>query len=113
MGFFDRLLGWNNSNSIKIVHDNNTTQHVSKYLDYYSIIINSNINFHDEFDGYTIAHEFGHILGFPDCYIEYWDDKKESFVYFSLDQSDFMCAYANKASDKRIEELVKKYSELL
>ncbi len=40
-----------------------------------------------------IAHEIGHIFGFPDCYFEAWDKEKEAFLYLELDPmgKNLMC----------------------
>jgi hypothetical protein len=42
----------------------------------------------------AVAHEFGHILGFPDCYIEFFDQKRRELVYYELskENSNLMCS---------------------
>lgn len=57
----------------------------------------------------VMRHEFGHVLGFPDCYTEFWDDSVESFVYYSLDPSDAMCALSGSYLDRHRDALVKGY----
>ena len=40
----------------------------------------------------VLAHEFGHVLGFPDCYIEFFDDSKNELVYYEISQkNNIMC----------------------
>ena len=40
----------------------------------------------------VLAHEFGHVLGFPDCYIEFFDDTKNELVYYEISQkNNIMC----------------------
>ncbi|MCP4911842.1 MAG: hypothetical protein GY909_01890 [Oligoflexia bacterium] len=39
------------------------------------------------------AHEVGHLLGFPDCYVEFYDSKNKEIIYYSLDNPE---AGANK-----------------
>jgi hypothetical protein len=41
----------------------------------------------------VFAHELGHVLGFPDCYIEYFDTTKKELVYYEIaDKStNIMC----------------------
>lgn len=41
-----------------------------------------------------LAHEFGHVLGFMDCYIEFFDDTKKELVYYeaSKDSNNIMCS---------------------
>ena len=41
---------------------------------------------------WTIRHEFGHLLGFTDCYVEFYDDSKDAIVNYQLDVTDIMCS---------------------
>jgi hypothetical protein len=41
---------------------------------------------------WTIRHEFGHLLGFPDCYVEFYDEGLKAIVNYQLDTSDLMCS---------------------
>ena len=42
----------------------------------------------------VLAHEFGHVLGFPDCYIEFFDESKKELVYYEISQknTNIMCS---------------------
>jgi hypothetical protein len=49
----------------------------------------------DDFTAKRIAaHEFGHILGFPDCYIEFFDTNPSTLVYYELsnENKNIMCS---------------------
>jgi hypothetical protein len=48
----------------------------------------------------TMTHEFGHVIGFPDCYVEFWDVERESFVFYSLEPEDRMCALSGGTLDR-------------
>jgi hypothetical protein len=56
------------------------------------------------------AHEFGHILGFPDCYIEFYDIQNKELVYFELsnDNKNIMCSLKNgvMVQDSYIEQIM-------
>jgi hypothetical protein len=41
-----------------------------------------------------LAHEFGHVLGFPDCYTEFYDGQNKDLIYYEIDRDDtnIMCA---------------------
>lgn len=45
----------------------------------------------------VLAHEFGHVLGFPDCYIEFFDDTKKELVYYEIskENTNIMCSLKN------------------
>jgi hypothetical protein len=57
----------------------------------------------------TMRHEFGHVLGFADCYTEFWDEEKESFIYYTLDPSDAMCALSGGYFDRHRDALLAGY----
>lgn len=42
----------------------------------------------------VLAHEFGHVLGFPDCYIEFFDNQKKDLIYYEMGKEDtnIMCS---------------------
>ena len=41
-----------------------------------------------------LAHEFGHVLGFPDCYTEFFDNQTKELVYYEISKEDtnIMCS---------------------
>ncbi|MBC7427666.1 MAG: hypothetical protein H7336_03580 [Bacteriovorax sp.] len=45
----------------------------------------------------VIAHEFGHVLGFPDCYTEFYDTEKKSLIYYEIskENTNIMCSMKN------------------
>ena len=47
----------------------------------------------------TLNHEMGHVLGFPDCYHEFYDKKTQEIIYYSLDQKaeNLMCTMSSEA----------------
>ncbi len=51
----------------------------------------------------VLAHEFGHVLGFPDCYIEFFDNSKKELVYYEISQknTNIMCSLK---SDVRVPD---------
>jgi len=61
----------------------------------------------------VIAHEMGHILGYPDCYFEAWDKEKEAFLYLDLDPmgNNLMCNINEKAviPDQYFDQLIHSY----
>ncbi len=58
----------------------------------------------------TMIHEFGHILGFPDCYVEFWSEAEHAFVFYTLDPSNRMCALSGKTLQSHFESLKENYS---
>lgn len=60
----------------------------------------------------VLAHEFGHVLGFPDCYVEFFDEKEKEVIYYEQSTTDtnIMCSVKNgvKASTDYLRQLREK-----
>lgn len=59
---------------------------------------------------WTIRHEFGHVLGFPDCYIEFYDDTNRVMVNYQIDTSNLMCSRQGHLKQTHFDELKKNYA---
>src|SRR5439155_5532825 len=62
---------------------------------------------------WTIRHEYGHVLGFPDCYHEFYDVEEEVFVSYQLDVTNLMCSRRGKLKETHYNELKKAYFKQL
>lgn len=49
---------------------------------------------------WTIRHEFGHTLGFPDCYVEFYDAREKAMINYQIDTTDLMCSRAGKLKER-------------
>lgn len=58
---------------------------------------------------WTIRHEFGHVMGFPDCYIEFFDDQLDAIVGYQMDINDIMCSRRGHLRDRHVLELKRVY----
>ncbi len=60
----------------------------------------------------VIGHEFGHVLGFPDCYSEIFDQKKNELVYFEHQKNEYnlMCSIKNfaRVPQSYIQQLIER-----
>jgi hypothetical protein len=58
---------------------------------------------------WTIRHEYGHVIGFPDCYHEFYDEEQEAFVSYQLDVTNLMCSRRGHIQQMHFDELKKAY----
>ncbi len=58
---------------------------------------------------WTIRHEFGHVLGFPDCYVEFYDNNLKAMVNYQIDTANMMCSRAGKMQEVHYTEMKKNY----
>ena len=66
----------------------------------------------DEFDSqWTLRHEFGHVLGLPDCYHEFYDTKIEAYVNYQIDVTDLMCSRSGNMNERIFQELKRTYKK--
>ncbi|MBA2406248.1 MAG: hypothetical protein H0V66_15840, partial [Bdellovibrionales bacterium] len=73
------------------------------------IVMDSNQPIEEYESQWTIRHEFGHVLGLPDCYHEFYDTNLEAYVNYQLDITDLMCSRAGNMKERIYTELKKAY----
>lgn len=62
-----------------------------------------------KFSKHVIAHEYGHVLGFPDCYLEFYDPNEKAVIYYALSSEDIMCSANGKVLPYHVEQLRNTY----
>lgn len=58
---------------------------------------------------WTLRHEYGHILGFPDCYHEFYDADQKAIVNYQLDTTDLMCSRRGVLKQNHYDEMKRVY----
>lgn len=62
---------------------------------------------------WTIRHEYGHVLGFVDCYLEFYDVNEKAIIYYEIDIDNLMCSRHGKLQTTHIEGLKNAYKKNL
>ena len=75
------------------------------------IVMDSNQPIEEYESQWTIRHEFGHVLGLPDCYHEFYDTKLDAYVNYQLDTTDLMCSRAGNMKERIYMELKSAYEQ--
>lgn len=89
---FKPVLTSENGQGVVVLEDSQGgLSHVSD-LRPWTIVLQGNLPFDQRLK--VMAHELGHVLGFPDCYNEFVDSKTGELIYFELDQErkNLMCS---------------------
>lgn len=73
------------------------------------IVMDSNQPIEEYESQWTIRHEFGHVIGLPDCYHEFYDEGINAFVNYQLDIKDLMCSRAGDMNERIAVELQRVY----
>ncbi|RZA06512.1 MAG: hypothetical protein EOP11_10205 [Proteobacteria bacterium] len=64
-----------------------------------------------EYDAqWTIRHEFGHVLGLPDCYVEFYVPERKVIVNYQIDIDNIMCSRRGHVKQENVSELQKAYA---
>jgi hypothetical protein len=74
-----------------------------------TIVMDENMPVEEYSSKWTIRHEFGHVLGFPDCYHEFYDDSIKAYVNYQLDVTDLMCSRAGDINQRLFDEMRRMY----
>jgi hypothetical protein len=65
-----------------------------------------------EYDAqWTIRHEYGHILGFPDCYVEFYESERNVIVNYQFDVDNLMCSRRGHIQETHVNELKRAYGK--
>jgi hypothetical protein len=63
-----------------------------------------------EYDAqWTIRHEFGHVLGLPDCYVEFYERERNVIVNYQIDVENIMCSRQGRMKEENFLELMRAY----
>lgn len=73
------------------------------------IVMDENSALDDYGNQWTIRHEYGHVLGFPDCYLEFFDEGIDAMVSYQLDITDIMCSRAGDLRPHHYDRLKAAY----
>lgn len=92
----------------RLIFEAGVTPHVNA-LGGNEIVMDSNQPIEEYESQWTIRHEFGHVLGLPDCYHEFYDTGLEAYVNYQLDITDLMCSRAGNMNERIYHELKKAY----
>ncbi len=74
-----------------------------------AIVMDERSDMQDPENQIMLAHEYGHALGFPDCYIEFYDEDEEAIINYQLDVENIMCSLNGAVNTRHFEELRKAY----
>ena len=96
------------TNAIELVWRPGSTPHVP-YLGSNQIIMDANTSVHEWEVQWTLKHEFGHNLGFPDCYLEFYEPETKLIVAYQMDLTDLMCSRKGNIKKRHIDELQRVY----
>jgi len=73
------------------------------------IVLDQNRSLDDPSQSWILAHEFGHTLGFPDCYLEFFDEEKQMIVAYQIHLDNIMCSRAGRMQNVHYDYLKHKY----
>jgi hypothetical protein len=96
------------NNLAKIVFEPGATPHVNA-LGGDTITMDANRNLNDYEVAWTIRHEFAHVLGLPDCYVEFYDAQHEVMVNYQIDITNLMCSRRGHLQQGHYDQLKKYY----
>jgi hypothetical protein len=102
------------TNSPKTTHvefQDGATPHVNG-LAGSTITMDANRSLSEYNNRWTIRHEYGHVLGFPDCYIEFYDANQKVMVNYQLDTTNLMCSRRGHLLKTHFDELNRVYFDL-
>lgn len=102
------ILGFSNTARINVSFEPDVTPHVND-LGGDNIVMNANTPLTEYDVQWTIRHEFGHTLGFTDCYIEFYDPKEDVMTSYQIDINNLMCSRKGHIQKTHYDQMKKYY----
>lgn len=93
----------------KVVFESGATPHVNG-LGGDTITMNAEQPLTEYDAQWTIRHEYGHVLGFPDCYVEFYEKERGVIVNYQFDIEDLMCSRRGHIKAHHVDQLKRVYS---
>jgi hypothetical protein len=94
--------------AVEVIWKPGVTPHVP-HLGSHQIVMDANTSLTEYEVQWTIKHEFGHNLGFPDCYTEFFERETGLIVAYQMDITDIMCSRKGNIKKRHMDELLKIY----
>jgi hypothetical protein len=76
-----------------------------------TIVMNANQPLTEYDANWTIRHEFGHVLGFLDCYVEFYKREQNVIVSYQFDTDNLMCSRRGHIQERHRAELERIYTK--
>ncbi len=108
---FNLVLDFKNSSNQNIPHiefKSGVTAHVN-HIAGDTITMDGDYSLNNYSQRWTIRHEYGHILGFTDCYLEFFDVNEKAMLYYEIDIDNLMCSRRGNLRSEHINELKNAY----
>lgn len=98
------------ADAVFVTWEPGVTPHVP-YLGASEMVMDANAPITEYDVQWTIRHEFGHVLGLPDCYVEFYSDATQSIISYQIDTTDLMCSRRGAIKERHVEELKRAYAK--
>jgi hypothetical protein len=92
----------------QVIFEAGVTPHVNG-LGGDTIYMDANRDIQEYSSRWIIRHEYGHVLGLPDCYIEFYDMDQEVMINYQIDIDNLMCSRRGHLQEKHVTELQRSY----
>jgi hypothetical protein len=73
------------------------------------ITMDENVPVENELTTSVLQHEFGHVIGFPDCYVEFFEESTAKMINYQIDVGNIMCSRAGRVTELHRDALRKAY----
>ena len=75
------------------------------------IFLDANLSYRQKNSTQILQHEFGHLLGFPDCYVQFYDESNQTVVYYSLQKNNLMCNRNGVVTPAQVQKIQRAYQK--